>query len=637
MAKKVAEETRLYSYGTQAGATANLRAISATFTMEFSKRILEGKLSKEMRCGFQLHFGPLLQKPWFSRMWIRQEVGYASNALIICGDEEVDWLDLHWLMTFVVTMSAVGGHGLPAEKLHGISSYGHTTSLLDLLIESRELECSDPRDKVFALLTHPSAWEERIPDGLKDYCTGVLQKISDSASQEEVASELRKARFELAKDIPMVFGLWDTISERKRRDIPTSSGDQAVEEPHTTTENKSMLQQHATAISPSGYPLSTQPGFVNLFILILVLAVVFYIDIEYSFWLRPRLETANNLDVPLSKDQMQQMGHLMSQQRRLSELENPRLHPIYRVTSCSTVFCAFSSPIMKPDYSESVDQINYKLAVNLLRMTNSLKILSTVQHDPRKKKLEDIETTWVPHWDGPNIHSHLGRVSDNFQPWTSVQKMHINVANKILTLPGITFDTISSSTNPIRERTALDSQACMSLWKAIIKCDLSSRFLSDMQKLETYRRTLTVNNPNYRTLIAQYKKYSEKELHDSFAAFWWELYHRDQADEGNVIEPKIFPVPEIEDAAKRGERGEFWKLALSTSRNRRVFSTESGFLGLGPEILQPGDVVCITVASVPLVLRPVNKHFLLVGECYVDGIMNGEAMDTTKIQNLEIR
>jgi hypothetical protein len=59
-----------------------------------------------------------------------------------------------------------------------------------------------------------------------------------------------------------------------------------------------------------------------------------------------------------------------------------------------------------------------------------------------------------------------------------------------------------------------------------------------------------------------------------------------------------------------------------------VFVTEKGYLGLGPQHLQAGDVVSlIPGVEVPIVLRPgENGRYQLVGEAYLHGIMDGEAL-----------
>lgn len=61
---------------------------------------------------------------------------------------------------------------------------------------------------------------------------------------------------------------------------------------------------------------------------------------------------------------------------------------------------------------------------------------------------------------------------------------------------------------------------------------------------------------------------------------------------------------------------------------RRIFVTSRGYIGLGPDIVSSGDVCCVASgAEVPYVLRPFGSQVhLLVGECYIDGLMDREAL-----------
>lgn len=60
---------------------------------------------------------------------------------------------------------------------------------------------------------------------------------------------------------------------------------------------------------------------------------------------------------------------------------------------------------------------------------------------------------------------------------------------------------------------------------------------------------------------------------------------------------------------------------------RTVFLGETGVLGLAHNNVERGDLVCIIHGSkVPLVLRPVaGDQYLLMGQCYMEGVMRGEA------------
>lgn len=61
---------------------------------------------------------------------------------------------------------------------------------------------------------------------------------------------------------------------------------------------------------------------------------------------------------------------------------------------------------------------------------------------------------------------------------------------------------------------------------------------------------------------------------------------------------------------------------------RRFCKTKNGRLGFVPKEAREGDVICVLYGGeVPYVLRPWKSgYFLVVGECYVDGIMHGEGL-----------
>ena len=62
--------------------------------------------------------------------------------------------------------------------------------------------------------------------------------------------------------------------------------------------------------------------------------------------------------------------------------------------------------------------------------------------------------------------------------------------------------------------------------------------------------------------------------------------------------------------------------------SRRVFLTHHSFLGLGPPGIQQRDEVCILLGlATPFIIRKREEGgYYLVGECYLDGLMNGEGL-----------
>lgn len=67
-----------------------------------------------------------------------------------------------------------------------------------------------------------------------------------------------------------------------------------------------------------------------------------------------------------------------------------------------------------------------------------------------------------------------------------------------------------------------------------------------------------------------------------------------------------------------------------TIPGRAFFKSNEGYIGLCPAEAVPRDRVCVILGcDSPLLLRPVagqNDHYQLVGECYVHGIMECEAL-----------
>jgi len=61
---------------------------------------------------------------------------------------------------------------------------------------------------------------------------------------------------------------------------------------------------------------------------------------------------------------------------------------------------------------------------------------------------------------------------------------------------------------------------------------------------------------------------------------------------------------------------------------RRFFVTKGGLLGIGPHTIKEGDDVYVVFgADMPMIFRQANEHKVLIGDCYVHGIMQGEAIE----------
>lgn len=102
-----------------------------------------------------------LNRRWFTRMWVLQEIRPSMAAIVVCGNREVDWeafLELkHWFnirrwrtkQPFTVD-ALVFNPDCGERTMFIIPSYAQR--LLRMLRNTRELNATDPRDKFLALL-----------------------------------------------------------------------------------------------------------------------------------------------------------------------------------------------------------------------------------------------------------------------------------------------------------------------------------------------------------------------------------------------------------------------------------------------------------------------------------------------------
>ena len=118
--------------------------------------------------------------PYFTRIWIIQEIAVSSEIMVVCGSASVSWeefmdaiITCHVLnirtMTYKVNWTKPGQIEQARESLKK-GTYEH---LLGLLARYRSFHATDPKDKIFALLrlANPNEMCENIivPDYRKEF------------------------------------------------------------------------------------------------------------------------------------------------------------------------------------------------------------------------------------------------------------------------------------------------------------------------------------------------------------------------------------------------------------------------------------------------------------------------------------
>jgi hypothetical protein len=79
------------------------------------------------------------------------------------------------------------------------------------------------------------------------------------------------------------------------------------------------------------------------------------------------------------------------------------------------------------------------------------------------------------------------------------------------------------------------------------------------------------------------------------------------------------------------------QIVLDHCNDRKFAVLDSGYIALVPIYTEVSDMVYVLPdASVPFVFRKQNDHFVLVGECYVQGITHGEALENPGMSAMEL-
>jgi hypothetical protein len=116
---------------------------------------------------------------------------------------------------------------------------------------------------------------------------------------------------------------------------------------------------------------------------------------------------------------------------------------------------------------------------------------------------------------------------------------------------------------------------------------------------------------------------------------------------GHVLKSTIVPgfwcpytheiINRLEAHANMGNGNRFFDTARSACTNRQFLRTSQGWRGVGPQTVEPGDMLVILFGShVPFILRKHDTFYRLISDCYMNGLMDGEAVQMWEDGELKI-
>jgi len=312
--------------------------------------------------------------------------------------------------------------------------------------------------------------------------------------------------------------------------------------------------------------------------------------------------------------------------------------------------------VIRPDYTRTRGVIYTRLAVNFIRKTNNLYIVSLVDHedDPSLEQWdwdpqhEARMPSWVPDWhsinrttpfdypiaaaaiedDGTSFEGGVDRKDGTSLPHLLVRGWVIDEISAVSRRMETTDFPI---TNLVRERTKQNPFWLDRVWELVYPAEQQgSTFASPggdaLAVLESLSLALPLgtrekNDPASKAGLNQ----TLEEHHRSFAAYvleYHELLHRALSEAGGVNEDdddSYLPIRSVFDSlpaeaqAELGRRaggttaGGFLECMTWPSMCRIVYHTASGLVGMGSRVTRLGDLVCrVRGSAVLMTLRRID-------------------------------
>jgi Heterokaryon incompatibility protein (HET) len=289
----------------------------------------------------------------------------------------------------------------------------------------------------------------------------------------------------------------------------------------------------------------------------------------------------------------------------------------------------------KDYYSIDVVELFHLLTLALIRFDNSLKCMigrrGESSNDPNI-------ASWAAEWLlPPSQRPGLGYKAPRARYWSHIARWRFFHADRgfkvmlqegpgagVLSLDGLHVDRIIAVGEPF---ISLDGQVDSAL---------------QLQRIRQWRELGNVYTSPGGAYIA--------------GGTWKDAFWRSMV--GNLMLHKFFyqvtreAIPEDEQAFKYYEcsikhSSKMERSIQNMIVNQTFFITEQGYIGIAPLTLHVGDEVWVLFGSrLPFALRPLyttpggqnaTLHYIFIGDCYVHGIMQGEAMDRYQEKRRTVR
>ncbi|KAE8445938.1 hypothetical protein EG329_012717 [Mollisiaceae sp. DMI_Dod_QoI] len=305
------------------------------------------------------------------------------------------------------------------------------------------------------------------------------------------------------------------------------------------------------------------------------------------------------------------------------------------------------------DYTKTVEETYIDVAVRILQANPAAAciLLAAVQHSRHslpshrgtavqvEKSLEiwlrnrQKLPSWVPDWRCFEAIILAEPICPHYAHGDSSTKLEIvQEGDLLLRVHGVEIDIIEECPQPLQYRDFYGKKTpgqpptmIEQLWHDICRKErfnLNDRYLDGQSVFFAFMQTLSNG-------CVQAAGHECRPYHEVLDCVWLWKAARYIVETLGSSDDVSEEVQKAAESAKCESDQEKWSRWANSASEGRIFArTGRGYYMLGPSALETGDVVCVLFGSkVPFCLRPIGRRYLIVGECYVHGLMKGEAID----------
>lgn len=307
--------------------------------------------------------------------------------------------------------------------------------------------------------------------------------------------------------------------------------------------------------------------------------------------------------------------------------------------------------LVHPAYGNTtIAEVYTEVTKRLIETTSSLRVLSCVS---RSSAGHRNLPSWIPEWNKhrksaclgsstmPTFHASQGRPA----------QATFSHSGNYLQVQGFVFDAVDWGSKIIKHQRFLEELAGR---MSYAQCPVASNLTLVTKRAELIYGSGDAVSKFALTMVAGNKHksvYLERDaaMLASFSAYRYQAFMAAKANSADYLgdwrhrllsmsgqkkgrEPMDDISFKVEQKLKTLAVSEadplvFLSQAKSVATGRKFFITKGGHFGLGPGAQQVDDVVCILYGGqTPYVLRKLaSGQYTLIGECYIDGMMQGEA------------